>query len=227
MSVYSDLGLTATSGAGTAGASTTKKPNDALGQEEFLSLLTTQLSYQDPSNPVDNSQMVTQLAQMNMVSGIASLNDTATSLSNSVTSSQALMASSLVGQEVQLSGNTGYFDGVEASQFAIKAGEGAQDMVLNITDANGSLINSIKIGDGSGDINLYWDGTDSTGAKAKPGNYSYSVSGRVNGTSSTVPVYAYAKVSSVSLGQGLDGTVLNLLGGGTLKMNEVKNIGGI
>ena len=124
MSVYSDLGLTATSGAGTAGASTTKKPNDALGQEEFLSLLTTQLSYQDPSNPVDNSQMVTQLAQMNMVSGIASLNDTATSLSNSVTSSQALMASSLVGQEVQLSGNTAILMGWKLLSLRLRLAKG-------------------------------------------------------------------------------------------------------
>lgn len=227
MSVYSDLGLTATSGATTYGTNTTKQANDELTQEDFLSLLTTQLSYQDPSNPVDNSQMITQLSQMNMVSGIASLNDTATKLSDSVTSSQALMASSLVGQEVQLSGNTGYFDGVEASQFVIKAGSGAEGMVLNITDVNGSLINSIDIGDGSGDINLYWDGTDANGAKVNPGNYNYSINGRVNGTSTSVPVYAYAKVSSVTLGQGLDGTVLNLLGGGTMNMNEVKNIGGI
>ncbi len=226
MSIYTDLGLTGAAQTSTS-TSTTKKSNDTLGQEEFLSLLTTQLAYQDPSNPVDNSQMVTQLAQLNMVTGIASLNDTATNLSGTITSSQALLASSLVGQDVKLSGNTGYFDGADAMQFSINAGDNATDMVLSISDANGSVINTVDIGAGSGDINLYWDGTDANGNKAAAGNYSFSVNGKVNGTGTSLPVFAYAKVSSVTLGNGLNDSVLNLLGGGKMSMNDVKNIGGI
>ncbi len=50
-------------------------------QATFLKLLVTQLQNQDPTSPVDSSQMTSQLAQINTVSGIAQLNTSLTSLS--------------------------------------------------------------------------------------------------------------------------------------------------
>ncbi len=226
MSIYNDIGLSTVSSVAAANEKAKAgKKNDALGQEEFLSMLTTQLSYQDPSNPVDNSQMVTQLAQLNMVTGIASLNDTVNSLSSSVTSAQALMASSLVGQDVKLSTSNCYFNGSDPTQFVVDAGDGSTGMKVTITDSTGSIINEIPIGDASGEVNLYWDGSDKNGNPVAPGNYSFSVTGKQNGASAAIPVYGYGKVSSVTLGSGINDTVLNLQGGGTVKMAEVKNFG--
>lgn len=45
----------------------------ALGQEDFLLLLTTQLKAQDPLSPMDNSAFVAQLAQFATVSGVTAL----------------------------------------------------------------------------------------------------------------------------------------------------------
>lgn len=45
-----------------------------LDQSDFLRLMTAQLKYQDPTNPVDNSEYVAQLAQFSMVSGVAESN---------------------------------------------------------------------------------------------------------------------------------------------------------
>ncbi len=225
-SIYESIGLsTVSSVKAQAEADAAKKGNNTLGQEEFLSLLTTQLSYQDPTNPVDNSQMVTQLAQLNMVSGIADLNNSVSDLTANVTSSQALMASGLVGQDVKLNTNTAYFNGSDATQFMIDAGSGAVGMKVSITDAAGTLVNVIDLGDGSGDINLYLDGTDKNGNTVPSGSYSFSVTGRQNGTSAAIPVYGYGTVSSVTLGNGLKDTVLNLQGGGTIQMSEVRNFG--
>ena len=226
MSVYDSIGLSTVSSVKAQNeAEAAKKGNSSLGQEEFLSLLTTQLSYQDPTNPVDNSQMVTQLAQLNMVSGIASLNDSVNDLTANVTSSQALMASGLVGQDVKLNTNSAYFNGTDATQFMIDAGSGATGMKVSITDASGALVNEIDLGDGSGDINLYWDGTDKNGNTVPSGNYSFAVTGRQNGANTAIPVYGYGTVSSVTLGNGIKDTVLNLQGGGTIQMSEVKNFG--
>ncbi len=50
-------------------------PN-ALGQGDFLRLLTTQLEQQDPFEPVDNTQMLAQMAQFSALAGSAETNDT-------------------------------------------------------------------------------------------------------------------------------------------------------
>lgn len=57
----------------TSTASTTGTSASDL-QATFLKLLVTQLQNQDPTSPLDSSQMTTQLAQINTVSGIAQLN---------------------------------------------------------------------------------------------------------------------------------------------------------
>nr|HQT27417.1 flagellar hook capping FlgD N-terminal domain-containing protein [Burkholderiales bacterium] len=43
-------------------------------QNQFLTLLVTQMQNQDPLNPMDNSQITTQLAQLSTVNGIDNLN---------------------------------------------------------------------------------------------------------------------------------------------------------
>ena len=45
-----------------------------MDQNDFLRLMTTQLTTQDPFNPVDNTQMVAQMAQFSQVAGIAEMN---------------------------------------------------------------------------------------------------------------------------------------------------------
>ncbi|MEL0606511.1 flagellar hook capping FlgD N-terminal domain-containing protein, partial [Pseudoalteromonas undina] len=44
--------------------------SDALTQEDFFSLITQQLSYQDQSNPADNDQMIAQMTNYTMAQGI-------------------------------------------------------------------------------------------------------------------------------------------------------------
>ncbi|MEE1286605.1 MAG: flagellar hook capping FlgD N-terminal domain-containing protein [Ruminobacter sp.] len=224
MSIYDDIGLSSVNSS-QASAEAAKKSNGYLGQEEFLSLLTTELSYQDPTSPVDNSQMVSQMAQLSMVSSLSEIGTSVSGLSSSLTSSQAYMASSFVGTEVRLNTSSGYFNGVDASQFAVIAGNGASNMTLTITDENGAVVNTVALGDGNGDINLYWDGTNSEGKIVGAGKYTYSVNGLINGMNQAIPVYAYGKVSSVTLGDSLTDATLNLQGGDTVNMKEVGNIG--
>jgi flagellar basal-body rod modification protein FlgD len=46
----------------------------SLGQTDFLRLMTTQLKHQDPTNPLDNTAMVAQMAQFSSVAGIGEMN---------------------------------------------------------------------------------------------------------------------------------------------------------
>lgn len=46
-----------------------------LGQGDFLRLMTAQLAQQDPFNPVDNQEMVAQMAQFSSLAGVSETND--------------------------------------------------------------------------------------------------------------------------------------------------------
>ena len=57
-----------------AGPAPAVRSRTTLGQADFLALMTAQLKNQDPTKPVDNSQYVTQLAQLSTVTGISETN---------------------------------------------------------------------------------------------------------------------------------------------------------
>lgn len=58
----------------TAAAAAKPSGRTTLGQSEFLALMTAQLKNQDPTKPVDNSEYVSQLAQLSTVTGISETN---------------------------------------------------------------------------------------------------------------------------------------------------------
>ncbi|MFM2272204.1 MAG: hypothetical protein RL702_1269 [Pseudomonadota bacterium] len=48
----------------------------ALGQTDFIRLMTEQMKMQDPMDPVDNKEMVAQMAQFSSLAGIEGINST-------------------------------------------------------------------------------------------------------------------------------------------------------
>lgn len=228
MSIYTDIGLTGTgtSSAAHAAAASSKLGSYNLTQADFLSLLTTELAYQDPTNPTDNKEMVSQLSQISTVNGITSLNETVNSLSSVVTSSQALMASGLVGHSVLIDSNTGYSSGTGFDGVVTTGDDGAKDLTITITSEAGEIVYQASAqGDYSGNVAFDWDGKDLNGNQLPGGYYKVSANGLVNGISTDIGARVYAKVSSVLVGSSASSTVLNLEGMGQYGINEVLEIG--
>jgi flagellar basal-body rod modification protein FlgD len=76
------MAISNVSGASSAAGITTGKTGfAALGQGDFLKLMTTQLQQQDPFAPVDNKEMLAQMAQFSQLAGIAEMGDTLKAIS--------------------------------------------------------------------------------------------------------------------------------------------------
>ena len=71
-------------------------PSTELGQDAFLKLMLVQMQNQDPTNPMDNSQMLQQQAAFTQINELQKLNQ-ATSTNNMI-----LQATALVGKEVSI-----------------------------------------------------------------------------------------------------------------------------
>ncbi|NVK23348.1 MAG: flagellar hook assembly protein FlgD [Gammaproteobacteria bacterium] len=203
----------------------TTEVNGQMGQQDFFALLTSQLSMQDPLNPTSNEDMIAQMTQFQMAEGISDLGDKFDQLTASMTSNQALEASSLVGRNVLVNSSLTYSDGtglrgqVPISQPTLGVG-------MSITDANGQLVRFVQMGDQSaGMMDFEWDGTDMDGNPLPPGQYEVRINGMVNGESTDLPTLTYANVSSVTLGQNGTGLELNLQGLGAITLPDVLAVG--
>nr|WP_309247279.1 flagellar hook assembly protein FlgD [Shewanella sp. VB17] len=200
--------------------------NQELTQEDFFSLLSQQLSMQDPFKPVDNDKMIAQMASFSTVDGINNLNDEIINLNAVMTSSQALQASGLVGQKVLIPSDTGFITDISdvdrELRGVVSTPEAIKEITVRIEDEKGQLIKRFII-DGSegGNVDVSWDGLGTNGEPASSGIYSIKASGRIEGKSEELAVSAYAHVTSVSLGNASTGAILNLRGVGGIKIGDV------
>ncbi len=60
----------------TSGTNAGTPVRQTLGQSDFIRLMTTQMKMQDPTDPVDNKEMIAQMAQFSTLSGIENVNST-------------------------------------------------------------------------------------------------------------------------------------------------------
>ena len=90
------LSNSSTSSSAVDEGSTIGAPGGALGKDEFLQLLITQMRNQDPIEPVDNAEMIAQLAQFSSLEQMKNLNDEFSNLRQENSLMQSLLLSGQV-----------------------------------------------------------------------------------------------------------------------------------
>lgn len=198
-----------------------------LGQEDFFALMTQQLAYQDPFDPADNSDMIAQMTAFTSADGINQMSKQLSGLSDVMTSSQALQASSLVGQKVLLPSDIAYWDKSEPVEGVAVVGEGADNVVIRIENEQGELMRTMALdGPQRGNVPFTWDGLKDNGEPANVGRYKIKISGLVNNEREDLNALAFGRVDSVTLGSANSPTLVNLSGLGGVPLNQVLEIGG-
>ncbi|PWI35128.1 flagellar hook assembly protein FlgD [Vibrio albus] len=208
------------------------KPNETTGkqdlkQEDFLSLLTKQLAQQDPFKPVSNDQMIAQMASFATVDGINKMNGQFESLNSSMTSNQALQASSLVGRDVLVPGAAGVKQDNAGMAAMVKLPQAVDNLFVRVEDQLGQLVRTIDMGaTPSGENRIEWDGKDENGNPLPAGKYNVKASGLLDGKNTEFDVSTYANVNSVLLGKGDGNVLLNLAGfDSPVRLAEVLEVG--
>ncbi len=208
---------------GNAAAATTAAASQlSATQDRFLTLLVTQLKNQDPLNPMDNSQVTSQMAQLSTVSGINQLNATVQALSASMTASQSLQATSMIGHAVLVPGNE-IAMAKGSSNAAVELSQAEDNVTVKISDAKGNVVRTLQLGaQKAGIADFQWDGKDENGTTLADGAYTYTASAVQGSTKSTPTSLTYGLVNNVSLTSGV--AQLNVGNLGDVALDAVRRI---
>jgi flagellar basal-body rod modification protein FlgD len=118
-----------------------KNPQQNLGKDDFLKLLITQLSYQDPTAPMEDKEFIAQMAQFSTLDQMTSMANDFARLTNMLASSEATAA---LGKSVEL------YEGENVVQGTVKAvTRGAADPQILVNGNYYSWEQVIKVFDDS------------------------------------------------------------------------------
>ncbi|WP_298157766.1 flagellar hook assembly protein FlgD [Ferrovum sp.] len=193
-------------------------------QNNFMTLLITQLQNQNPMNPMDSGQMTSQLAQISTVSGISQLNKTLTALNTSLSGSQSMAAAtSLIGHTVLVPGNTLQLTSGSPANAGVTLPQAVSNLTVTIKDSAGTVLNTLNLGaQPAGVVPITWNGLDKTGAQVPSGSYQIVASATQGGASVTATPLSSGKVNSVTMGS--QGASLDLGTLGSFNLSSVAYI---
>lgn len=210
--------LTPTNFAASAGGQSAQSSSNTLSAdfETFLQLLTTQMKNQDPTNPQDSTEFISQLASFSAVEQQVETNLKLQELVDSMTSSGMSSLSTWIGADVR-SAAAAKFDGAPI-EVSFTPPQDAQSAYVSVKDDGNVEIAKIAVS--PGDVSTTWDGTDFTGAAAPEGSYSFSIIGVADGT--VISTQAAETYSRVTEARSENGEIFLIFPDGTrMRANDV------
>jgi flagellar basal-body rod modification protein FlgD len=212
------IGRTATGPTVQSSATTT------LGQGDFLKLLTAQMKNQDPFDPVDNTEMVAQMAQFSSLAGISEMSSTLKSIADKLGAASASDAMAYIGRTVLTPGAVAYGRQGGGIAGAVELAGAASNVSVTIADANGTVLKRMELGaQATGTATYDWDGKTDAGEDAGAGPFSVAVSAQNAGKAVSAANLVWAPVASVSTTSGT--ATLSLPGIGDVPVTAVRQIG--
>lgn len=220
-----NLGIKRTSGASDANAAKALGSSN-MDQSDFLTLMTAQMKNQDPFDPVDNTQMVAQMAQFSSLAGISEMNTTLQAIAAKLGATSTADMVSWVGRTVLTEGSTAYPRTDGSLGGVIELGADAAEVNVVIEGPNGEILKNVSLGAAkAGQTEFEWDGSTDTGEPAGAGPFKIRVAAQnADGGAVTAKPLVWAPVTSVAM--GTDGNpLLTLPGIGQVSTTAIRKIG--
>lgn len=204
-------------------ASTEARDRQAMGKDQFLTLLVAQLKHQDPLAPMENQEFTSQMAQFSTVEQLFSVNDNLIALqqiSASVNNTQAL---TLIGKEIEAVGDSVHISGGRASSISFTLPSPADRVRVHILSPSGDVVRTIERGGmGTGNHDIDWDGRSYLGDALPDGLYTYSIDAiTASGESIEADTYMRGIVEAISME---DGITYAIVGDKKIMMSDISEI---
>jgi flagellar basal-body rod modification protein FlgD len=193
------------------GAQSGAQSSGALGKDEFLRLLTAQMTNQDPLEPMDNTEFVAQLAQFSSLEQMMNIGSSVEQLALAQAVANGSNMVSFIGKEVTYMGDGFQVDGSGSHDLAVDLAGDASKVTVSIYDESGELVRSFETGAISeGNQTINWDGTDENGQPVDEGHYTFKVSAEdKDGNAVEITTRQRGKVEGVSYASGYPELVIN------------------
>lgn len=207
------------SSSSSSSSSTGQLQQQTLNQSDFLKLMVTQMTNQDPTKPMDSTQMVAQMAQFSQVAATQELQSSFDSLASNLTGDQFVRAAALVGQEVLVPSTAGKLED-SSMNGAVNVGTSGTYVNVQIKDTAGNVVRTISLGQpDAGLAQFSWDGKSDDGTQLPDGVYQMSATS--GGTA--IDTFARGKVEGVGA-SGTDGTYVQVAGYGGALLSQIAQI---
>ncbi|MDD3311599.1 flagellar hook assembly protein FlgD [Pseudodesulfovibrio sp.] len=202
----------------TATASTSSA---TLTSEDFLTLLVTELQYQDPTEPMDNVEMVNQLTQYSQLDELTSIDDKLGDFSDVMSTLYSTSGLDYLGKEVEATGHTVSVSDGEASYIYLTLDEDAAAIVANVYDSDGNIVGTMEMTDvETGSHTFQWDGAGADGQTVANGTYTILFTAYdSDGDEIDVSTTTTGTVTGIETTD--DGVLLTLSDGRTVNMSDV------
>lgn len=181
------------------GTSNSNRQTLSADMNTFLTLLTTQLRYQDPLDPMDTAEFTNQLVQYSSVEQSIQTNEKLDSLLSLNVANLGAQAVSYIGKTAQVLGDVMPLENGKAKA-AYTLDKDVTSAVITVKDMNGKVVYSEQAKITSGTHEFTWDGKDSNGNQLEDGAYQISVSAKVptGETSANITTTVFGRVTGVA-----------------------------
>jgi flagellar basal-body rod modification protein FlgD len=207
----------------------TSSVTKVLGKDDFLRLLTVQLQNQDPLTPMENSELVAQLAQFSSLEQLENINaNLQNNLDLNLLLTQVLnntAAAGLIGKQVVASGDQVVLGETGSADMAFDLAGDSASVRITIKDEAGDVVKTIDAGSMDTGRNwVTWDGTDEAGHQVLQGDYTFSVEALdADGNTVTSTSLVIGEVAGVRYE---DGQALLLIGETEVSIGNIIEIAG-
>lgn len=214
------------SGAAAAGAGTASATSgaEALGRDDFMKLLVAQLRNQNPDDPVDTKELVTQLSQLTSVEQLIKIDERLMSLEKATNSSAANQSAGLIGKRIEGEANTVDLGATGGVSSTVNLSDNAANVTVSVSNSAGRVVRTFELpSTTAGTQKIEWNGLGNDSLRQPEGTYTFQVSATdAQGTAIGTSMKVSGVVTAVSYEHGYPELVM---GTQRVPLSSVTSIG--
>ena len=179
-------------------------PFSSIGADDFFELLIAKMQNQDPLNPIDDNEFISQVTQFTQLEELKSMKSALENLAITQGASASTQAVNLLNKYVVTEGNEFTIrDEGEDSKIRFELDKDATDVSLVVYDSSGNVVDVRSLGSmTAGSHDYIYDGKDIQGNQLDKGTYRYQIKAYRGSDEVDVKTYSIRLVDGIKFENG-------------------------